>query len=73
MANVDMSSTTELRPAGHELANFESGQWDEAGHDLQSLPRADGGKDAWLMLGACFIMEALIWGMRTRARSCERC
>jgi hypothetical protein len=24
------------------------------------LPRADGGKDAWLFLTACFIVEALV-------------
>ncbi|KAF2469690.1 MFS general substrate transporter [Lindgomyces ingoldianus] len=27
-----------------------------------SLPPADGGKDAWLCLLACFMLEALIWG-----------
>ncbi|KAF2278820.1 MFS general substrate transporter [Westerdykella ornata] len=27
-----------------------------------SLPPTDGGKDAWLFLFACFILEALIWG-----------
>lgn len=27
-----------------------------------SLPQADGGKDAWLFLTACFIVEALVWG-----------
>lgn len=27
-----------------------------------SLPRADGGKDAWLVLAACFFLEALVWG-----------
>lgn len=27
-----------------------------------SLPRADGGKDAWLVLMSCFILEALVWG-----------
>ncbi|KAK1147863.1 hypothetical protein N8T08_000377 [Aspergillus melleus] len=26
------------------------------------LPPIDGGKDAWLFLAACFVMEALIWG-----------
>lgn len=26
------------------------------------IPRADGGKDAWLFLAACFLFEALIWG-----------
>ncbi|KAK1827898.1 MFS general substrate transporter [Podospora conica] len=27
-----------------------------------ALPPVDGGKDAWLFLGACFVVEALIWG-----------
>jgi hypothetical protein len=26
------------------------------------LPPVDGGKDAWLFLAACFIIEALVWG-----------
>ena len=29
-----------------------------------SLPRADGGKEAWLFLGGCFFIEALTWGKR---------
>lgn len=27
-----------------------------------NLPRADGGKDAWLFLCGCFMIEALVWG-----------
>ncbi len=27
-----------------------------------SLPRADGGKDAWMFLAGCFLIEALTWG-----------
>lgn len=27
-----------------------------------SLPPTDGGKDAWLFLFSCFMLEALIWG-----------
>lgn len=32
--------------------------------DLQTrpLPRADGGKDAWLVLTGCFVLEVLVWG-----------
>lgn len=26
------------------------------------LPPADEGKDAWLFLAACFVIEALVWG-----------
>lgn len=28
-----------------------------------NLPPVDGGKQAWLFLAACFVLEALIWGM----------
>lgn len=27
-----------------------------------SLPPTDGGKDAWLCLFGCFMLEAMIWG-----------
>lgn len=27
-----------------------------------SLPPVDGGKDAWLFLGAAFLIEVLVWG-----------
>jgi hypothetical protein len=27
-----------------------------------NLPRADGGREAWLFLAGCFIIEALVWG-----------
>lgn len=30
-----------------------------------SLPPTDGGKDAWLFLFACFMLEGLIWGMHS--------
>ncbi|KAI9873805.1 MAG: hypothetical protein M1830_010590 [Pleopsidium flavum] len=41
----------------HDSAQFEDGQQHEF-----SLPRADGGKDAWLFLAGCFTVEALVWG-----------
>jgi len=36
--------------------------------DLQTrpLPRADGGKDAWLVLAGCFVLEVLVWGYALR-------
>ncbi|KAJ4399162.1 hypothetical protein N0V85_006098, partial [Neurospora sp. IMI 360204] len=33
-----------------------------AGHEFSQLPPVDGGKDAWLFLAACFVVEALVWG-----------
>lgn len=34
------------------------------GDDVQAreLPRTDDGKDAWLVLAGCFMLEALVWG-----------
>jgi hypothetical protein len=34
----------------------------EDGVEGRVLPRADGGKDAWLVLVGCFTLEALVWG-----------
>ena len=31
-------------------------------HEHASLPKADGGKDAWLFLAGSFCIEALVWG-----------
>lgn len=41
---------------------IQSMQLDESLQDGQALPRVDGGKDAWLVLGGCFVLEALVWG-----------
>lgn len=50
---------------GNNPQSGEVGQYDSSPstrrHEF-SLPRADGGKDAWLFLAACFIVEALVWG-----------
>lgn len=27
-----------------------------------SVPKTDGGKNAWLFLAGCFVLEALVWG-----------
>jgi hypothetical protein len=43
--------------AGHDTIYNDAG----ASHG-SSLPPVDGGKDAWLFLAACFIIEALVWG-----------
>jgi hypothetical protein len=44
---------TEIEPSNFEPAS-------PAG--CPRVPRADSGKDAWLFLAACFVLEALIWG-----------
>ena len=32
------------------------------GQNAQALPSADGGRQAWSFLAACFLMEGVIWG-----------
>jgi len=66
---VTMSSSTQSyhvrRPAAsieQELSVFQQGDETAEREAAQSLPRVDGGKDAWLFLAACFMLEALIWG-----------
>ncbi|KAF2223479.1 major facilitator superfamily domain-containing protein [Elsinoe ampelina] len=62
--DLDLSPTTPTTPNTNPFA---SGAQTPTGHDPTlpahfSLPPADGGKDAWLVLLACFILEALVWG-----------
>jgi hypothetical protein len=48
-------------PADVELLQNEANPYSESSEGF-SLPPTDGGKDAWLLLLACFMLEALIWG-----------
>jgi hypothetical protein len=41
----------------------------EDGLEGRVLPRADGGKDAWLVLIGCFTLEALVWGFVSHLNS----
>lgn len=43
----------EFSEGGNNLAPY---------HHEFSLPPVDRGKDAWLFLAACFVVEALVWG-----------
>jgi hypothetical protein len=47
--------TTDMEPL-HEASDNHSS------NEIFSLPPTDGGKDAWLCLLACFLLEAMIWG-----------
>ena len=62
------SSTIELHPResalGDDSAEPNMNSVDVR-HEFPALPPVDRGKDAWLFLGACFMVEALIWGMST--------
>jgi hypothetical protein len=51
-SNLQTESLEELNASNHEPADV----------NLISLPRADGGKDAWMFLASCFVLEMIIWG-----------
>ena len=51
MADIELSA----------LSNDEERSIRAGGHF--SLPPTDRGKDAWLVLAACSMLEALIWGL----------
>lgn len=53
-ASATTLADVELLPQGAQ-----SPTGSEQGH---SLPPTDGGKDAWLFLFSCFMLEAMIWG-----------
>jgi len=40
-----------------------------SGEEAQSLPPADRGRDAWLALAGCFVLEMLVWGYVTISSS----
>ena len=47
---------------GIELPQLQHSSDPEAGLQANSLPRTDGGKDAWLALAGSFVLEGLVWG-----------
>lgn len=65
---VPNSSHDEVKTATEEAQlglNDTVGQLatDDTDHQREfSLPRADGGKEAWLFLAGCCTVEALVWG-----------
>lgn len=62
-ANASYSQTTiSPAPTDIELDPRAEGIEPLDTHQSFSLPPTDEGKDAWLCLFACFMLEALIWG-----------
>ncbi|KAF2684530.1 MFS general substrate transporter [Lentithecium fluviatile CBS 122367] len=55
---VELTRFTQQAP---EIESQRNEPVDES-HVSSSLPPTDGGKDAWLFLLSCFMLEALIWG-----------
>ncbi|PTB63779.1 MFS general substrate transporter [Trichoderma citrinoviride] len=56
----EKSGTSSPTVLGVGQDDVETQQEDQ--HQGYSLPPVDTGKDAWLFLAACFVMEAMVWG-----------
>ena len=59
---IELQSSGDSPRATSSESRAEDGMASVA-HEMPGLPRVDGGKDAWLFLAACFMIEALVWGM----------
>ncbi|KAK3391888.1 major facilitator superfamily domain-containing protein [Sordaria brevicollis] len=49
-------------PEPRQDTSIQDEQPRDHGHEFPQLPPVDGGKDAWLFLAACFVVEGLVWG-----------
>jgi hypothetical protein len=58
------TTAIELQSSDHSprTASPERRAEDGNGQEMPSLPPVDSGKDAYLFLAACFMIEALVWG-----------
>jgi hypothetical protein len=64
LSHRNSSSNEEVRgvetlPETAAASDLPAGLWQD---NPTQLPPVDRGKDAWLFLTACFVMEALVWG-----------
>lgn len=60
---VHLNDLSDYSGRDPNLTNADGGFGDQlVGHHEFTLPKADGGKDAWMFLAAGFVVEALVWG-----------
>jgi hypothetical protein len=58
-----MSSQEESSNTAIELRVLDPSTFDDIGDGQQFfLPPTDEGKDAWLFLATCFLVEVFVWG-----------
>ena len=59
-------SRNDIHSAGEALGNtaieLQDAQISQSEREQVSLPPADGGYQAWLVLAGCFVINVLIWG-----------
>lgn len=62
LSNVGRALASGYEEDGLQRAQSRHSHPHGAENEHVSLPKADGGKDAWLFLAGCFCIEALTWG-----------
>lgn len=59
-SGLDVETSSAIELTVREPAD--GGQAEREGRAQSIIPRADGGKYAWLFLLGCFTIESLVWG-----------
>ena len=72
MSNFDRATASGYEEDGLQRVQSRHSRPHEVRNGHVSLPKADGGKDAWLFLAGCFCIEALTWGECVCAASVVR-
>jgi len=62
LENFGLAQSSGYEENGQNRVHSRHSHNEEYEHRRVSLPRADGGKDAWWFLAGCFLIEALTWG-----------
>ena len=62
LSNICIVSASGYEEDGLQRAHSRHSQVHGREFENASLPKTDGGKDAWLFLAGCFCIEALTWG-----------
>lgn len=72
LQNLDLAQASGYDESYQARVHSRHSRIEEREHSSGSLPRADGGKDAWWFLAGCFLIEALTWG-KHEPRLLTRC
>ena len=62
LSNLGRALASGYEEDGLQRVQSRRGQQHEMSNEVAALPKADGGRHAWLFLAGCFCIEALTWG-----------
>jgi len=61
--NIELNQLERLPIENASQRELIEQNFEPAGDYSRVIPPADGGKEAWLFLAACFMVEGLVWGL----------